>query len=58
MCTCPLGTYDSSESECPLCPDNCLSCMDGYYLVTSGEPCVKCPLPCATCSSADYCLSK
>jgi len=40
------------KSPCKSCEnteDNCLSCVDSYYL--SGNSCIKCPLKYAKCSN-------
>lgn len=41
----------SNRAEAPTC-----TCLSGFY--NRGEECVKCELPCLTCTSATNCLTR
>lgn len=64
---CPLG-YSLNQGQCVSCttsqcqtcnptnPDQCYSCLPGFYL-NSNSQCTACPSSCATCLTGNGCLT-
>ena len=64
--SCAIHYYLNSNYQCNACDsscltcsgsssNNCLTCVDGYYL--SNNTCLSCSLTCKTCNSSVTCLS-